>query len=294
MARLDAESLADHAEQDVIGATGRAPRHRHALRVGAKGGHEIGDGPDGRVRRDDPHMGLADQARDRYCLGDADRAAVDDGGGQQGQAAELHRDLARAIIEHLRASAAEPGQVLSESGLAPAVGTSRSPVRGALQVLLKGGVVERRDDGRLLLVRLPAAGEEVVPPDGEAGAAERLYWRIAADRVAGTLPDLVGEAGLMRRYEVPRGVVHRVLLQIMGEGWIERAFAGGWRFLIMIDGPGSYDESYRFHRAIEPAAPRAGGAARARRRPARSARGVRNELGLPPRPDAGLEQPLLR
>lgn len=170
-------------------------------------------------------------------------------------AADLHRDLVRAIVEHLRASAAEPGQTLSESGLAQAVGTSRSPVRGALQLLLELGVLERRGDGRLLLGRLPAAGEEVTaPPDGEAGAVERLYWRIAADRVAGTLPDLVGEAGLMRRYDVPRGVVHRVLLQIMGEGWIERAPAGGWRFLALIDGPGSYDESYRFRRAIEPAA----------------------------------------
>ena len=51
-----------------------------------------------------------------------------------------------------------------------------------------------------------------------AGAAERLYWRIAADRVAAALPDLVGEAALVRRYGVPRGVVHRALLQAMGRG----------------------------------------------------------------------------
>ena len=170
-------------------------------------------------------------------------------------AAELHRDLARSIVEHLRATAAEPGQLLSENGLARAVGTSRAPVRGALQTLLELGVLERRGDGRLVLGRLPAAGEEVLAaPDGEAGAAERLYWRVAADRVAGALPDLVGEAGLVRRYGVPRGVVHRALLQAMGEGWIERAPAGGWRFLALIDGPGSYDEAYRFRRAIEPAA----------------------------------------
>jgi len=125
-------------------------------------------------------------------------------------AAELHRDLARSIVEHLRASAAEPGQVLSETGLAQAVGTSRSPVRGALQRLLGLGVLERRDDGRLVLSRLPAAGEEIAAAsDGEAGVAERLYWRVAADRVAGALPDLVGEAGLVRRYGVPRGAPYR-------------------------------------------------------------------------------------
>ncbi len=169
-------------------------------------------------------------------------------------AAELHRELARSIVEHLRASSAEPGLVLSESGLAGTVGTSRSPVRGALQLLRELGVVERRGDGRLVVSQLPAAGEEIEASDAGTGEAERLYWRIAADRIEGQLADVVGEAGLMRRYAALRGVVHRALLQIMGEGWIERAPAGGWRFLPLIDGPGSYDESYRFRRAIEPAA----------------------------------------
>jgi DNA-binding GntR family transcriptional regulator len=40
----------------------------------------------------------------------------------------------------------------------------------------------------------------------------------------------------------------------MREGWVERAATGGWRFLPLIDGPGGFDESYRFRRAIEPAA----------------------------------------
>lgn len=169
-------------------------------------------------------------------------------------AAELHRDLAGSIVEHLRAASAEPGEVLSENALARAVGTSRSPVRGALQLLLDNGVLARREDGRLVLARLPTAGEEACGQDADTGEADRLYWRIAADRVAGHLPDTIGEAGLMRRYDAPRGAIHRALLQAMGEGWVERAPAGGWRFLALIDGPASYDKSYRFRRAIEPAA----------------------------------------
>ena len=169
-------------------------------------------------------------------------------------AAELHRDLARAIIDHLRAAAAEPGEVLTESGLASAVGTSRSPVRGALRWLLDSAVLARREDGRLVLHRLPPAGEEALGAEPDSAEAERLYWRIAAERVAGHLPDTIGEAGLMRRYDAPRGAIHRALLQAMGEGWVERAPTGGWRFLAMIDGPGSHDEAYRFRRAIEPAA----------------------------------------
>ena len=169
-------------------------------------------------------------------------------------AADLHRDLARAIVDYLRASGAEPGIPLSETILAKAVGTSRTPLRGALPILLELEVLERCPNGRLRLQRLPGAGEEIGAADGEAGDAEELYWRVARDRIGGALPDVLGEAELMRRYGAPRGIVHRVLLQIMGEGWIERAPAGNWRFLALIDGPESYDESYRFRRAIEPAA----------------------------------------
>ncbi|WP_052401959.1 GntR family transcriptional regulator [Muricoccus aerilatus] len=164
-------------------------------------------------------------------------------------AAILHRELARAIVEGLRTSA-EPDEFLRESELAARLGTSRSPVRGALRLLLDAGVVTRLENGRLTLRELPPTGEDAP----EAGAAERIYWCLAADRLSGALPDVVGEAELARRYGAARGPVHRALLQAMGEGWTERAPAGTWRFLSLIDGPESYDESYRFRRAIEPAA----------------------------------------
>lgn len=167
----------------------------------------------------------------------------------------LHRSLARSIVEELRASAAEPGARLAEAALAQRLGTSRSPVRGALGRLLEAGVAERAPDGRgFVLRRLPEAGSDPLPPNPKAEEDDRLYWRIASDRLAGALPDLIAEAELMRRYGAPRGTVHRTLLRVLAEGWIERAPAGGWRFLPLIDGPDGYDESYRFRRAIEPAA----------------------------------------
>ena len=136
-------------------------------------------------------------------------------------------------------------------------------MRGALAVLLEQGVVEWRARigaqarGRwakdLVLRHLPEV-EAALQPSEEGGAAEGLYWRLAADRLAGALPDIVAEADLVRRYGVPRGNLHRILQQILSEGWIERAPAGGWRFLPLIDSAESYDESYRFRRAIEPAA----------------------------------------
>jgi len=166
----------------------------------------------------------------------------------------LHRSLARSIVAHLRSIAAEPGAILSETKLARELGTSRVPVRGALELLLEQGIIEwRKGEGRrerrLVLRQLVEARLEEPPED-----VEPLYWRIAADRLNGALPDLVGEADLSRRYGVTRGVVHRALVQILSEGWIDRAPAGGWRFLSLIDGPASYDESYRFRRAVESAA----------------------------------------
>lgn len=171
----------------------------------------------------------------------------------------LHRTLARSIVAHLRREAVEPGTKLSESELARALGTSRSPIRGALSMLVEQGYAAWKASagrrGRLLVLRkLPPPGTEDSPSDAGAGIAERLYWQIAADRLDGKLPELIGEADLARRYGAPRGDVHRALMQIMSEGWIERAPAGSWRFLSLIEGPGSYDESYRFRRAIEPAA----------------------------------------
>lgn len=169
-------------------------------------------------------------------------------------AVTLHRGLARSIVEHLRASGIAPGSWVGETSLAQTLGTSRAPVRGALRLLLEAGVVERIESGRLRLRELPPAGAELGAPSEEEDAAQRLYWRLAADRIKGGLPDLVGETALMRRYDAPRGLVHRVLLQMLGEGWIERRPAGAWRFVALIEGPDAYDEAYRFRRSIEPAA----------------------------------------
>jgi len=168
-------------------------------------------------------------------------------------AAILHRQLARTILEHLRSSGAEPGQRLTEEALAAAMGTSRAPVRGALALLTEAGVVDRCER-RLVLRRFPEDIAQAVPLDTESQDAERLYWKLAEDRLAGELPDLTGSADLMRRYKVQRPQLQRVLQQVLSEGWIERAPAGGWRFLPLIDGAEGQDEAYRFRRAIEPAA----------------------------------------
>ena len=75
-------------------------------------------------------------------------------------------------------------------------------------------------------------------PLGEAGSA-------------GKLPDEVGETELMRRYDVARTTLRKVLSRIAREGWIEQGVGHGWRFLGMIDSPEAYDESFLFRQSIE-------------------------------------------
>ncbi len=102
----------------------------------------------------------------------------------RGSAEQLHRNLARSILDHLHQRGAAPGSRLAEIGLAEALGTSRAPVRGALGILAKHGLAEPAANGRgLMLRRLPAPGDDPLDAAGDADATERLYWRIAADRL---------------------------------------------------------------------------------------------------------------
>lgn len=190
----------------------------------------------------------------------------------------LHRSLARAILEHLREQGAEPGMRLAETGLASALGTSRAPVRGALGVLAQHGLAAPAGNNRGLVLRLlPPVGDDPLGDDEASDAAERLYWRLAADRLEGRIPDSIAEAELLRRTGVPRGSLQRVMLRILAEGWAERGAAGGWRFLPLIDGPAAEEEAYWTRRALETAALQAPGFALA---PATAARLRREQESL--------------
>lgn len=169
-------------------------------------------------------------------------------------ASETHRALARSIVQHLLDESAEAGAPISELGLAQRFGVSRSPVRGALSLLESEGVVQRQPNRRFVVARRPTFQDSAPTMPDEGGEAERLYWRIASDRLAEVLAAQTSEVDLMRRYEASRSLVRKAMTQIMAEGWAEQLPTGSWRFLPLVDGPQSYAESYRFRRAIEPAA----------------------------------------
>jgi DNA-binding GntR family transcriptional regulator len=152
---------------------------------------------------------------------------------------------------HVRMQHLPIGSHLTEASLAKVVGTSRGPIRGALTYLASAGFLEQRPHQGFFLARTePRTGKAA-----EALAAadpEKLYLKVAEDRLRGALADSVTEADLMRRYDVPRHTLRRILSRIVTEGWIQRRTGHGWTFLPMIDSLDAYRESYELRRLLEP------------------------------------------
>ncbi len=164
----------------------------------------------------------------------------------------LHVLLAHRLLDHFRAERLPAGTHLTEQSLEGVLGTSRSPVRGALAHLAQRGIVAPRPPRRGLFLTCDAATLE--EPDGEAPSEEAGYLALARDRLAGRLPAILTEQAAIRRYGLTRERIRRVLGRAAQEGWIEPRASKGWSFLPMIDGPEACAESYALRAALEPAA----------------------------------------
>lgn len=165
---------------------------------------------------------------------------------------QLQARLAERILTHAKDQGFAAGAWLSENALAQAFGVSRTPVRGALAVLSKNGLVDAVPRRGYVLKR-PVRDRDLEPYSALESNDDQLVERIAADRFADRLPDQVSEADLMRRYGIARGALMRVLTRMANDGVLERCDGHGWRFLPTLDSPQLHDESYRFRLLIEPA-----------------------------------------
>ncbi len=164
----------------------------------------------------------------------------------------LHTRLAHRVLDHIRSEGWRAGHHLTEQSLEAVLQTSRSPVRGALAVLARQGVVAPRPPRRGLFLAMDAAALAV----GGNGAPheEQEYLALAQDRLAGVLGGVLGETDAMRRYGWTRERTRRVLARAAEEGWMEQRAGKGWTFLPMIDGAAACAESYALRAAVEPAA----------------------------------------
>jgi len=162
----------------------------------------------------------------------------------------LTQQLAARIVDHIREERLPRGARLVERALAEQLRVSRSPVRSALKLLADDGVVEPSASGGY---EVRQVGEQLTPsvPDE---VDDDVYFRIAGDRLDGKLPYKVTESALARRYDLAPGQLSRLLRRITAEGWIERLPGYGWEFRPALTSLRSYEDSYRFRLAIEPAA----------------------------------------
>lgn len=164
----------------------------------------------------------------------------------------LQRDLLPRIVGLLRREA-ETGGVLTEVTLAERLQVSRTPVRAALARLAERGVITRRPRQGIVLTGVEDDGiDDLAEP--EPSELDRLFLAIARDRMAGRLPTEASEADLMRRYDVTRSLLLRVLAKMTEVALVERKPGHGWHFLSSSEDPEARAESYRYRRIIEPAA----------------------------------------
>lgn len=162
------------------------------------------------------------------------------------------RKALKEIVDYIRRERLPPGTHLPAWTLAKLIGTSRSPVKVALQVLVDSGLL-RYDRNKGYHVD---GDIENIPLDVSAQLAEvddPLYMRLADARFDGQIPESVTEADLVRLLGAGRSEISRILNRAHNEGWAEKEVGYGWRFLPMIDSVEAYDEMYYLRLAVEPA-----------------------------------------
>lgn len=164
----------------------------------------------------------------------------------------LQRDLAPKILDLLRAERIQPGDHIQELDLARKLQVSRTPVRAVLEQLATKGVLQKRAAGGYSFSRSGLA-DIAAPPSPSVDEIDQFCLRISADRVSDSLPSRMSEADLMRRYEVSRPFLLRVLSKLSEVGLVERQLGHGWAFSPKIDDAQGCIESYAFRQTIEPA-----------------------------------------
>ncbi|WP_420213038.1 GntR family transcriptional regulator [Burkholderia aenigmatica] len=161
---------------------------------------------------------------------------------------QLQIDLARRLAQQIVNGELQAGHHLSENWLAAEFEVSRTPVRRALQLLVEHGFVESRSQEGAFVTDTPP---QVVPSMGSTITADELSHRILDDYAQGRLPSSWTVTEVLERYDAPRSVLHKALVNLASDGLVEKRKGHGWRFLQPVGEPGSIEESYRFRIILE-------------------------------------------
>ncbi|WP_426153057.1 GntR family transcriptional regulator [Pseudomonas sp. DC3000-4b1] len=164
---------------------------------------------------------------------------------------DLAEHLAPRIIELARARSMKAGEPLREEAFAKELGVSRSPIRRGFALLEQLGLARKEPNRGFYLTRNATTIEAAsLPP--ESDPYEELYLRVVDDMLRGDIKHSFFEAELLRRYEIPRGQLLKVLNRLASEAMIERRAGQGWELKAFLHDSDAHIQSYRFRMAIEP------------------------------------------
>ena len=168
----------------------------------------------------------------------------------------LDSSIPARIVELIQTEGWPVGSHLPAQKLADRLQVSRSPINHALQFLHQKGVVHREPNRGYYVARKIGRSQRSLDALGlrDVSDADRLYFRIADDRLRGELPDQFTESLLRKTYDTSQGKIDAVLSRIASEGWAEKKPGYGWAFSPMLTTPDSLLQSYRMRLALEPAA----------------------------------------
>jgi DNA-binding GntR family transcriptional regulator len=165
----------------------------------------------------------------------------------------LQRELSIGILRLIRTDGLKSGTRLAEVALAERLQVSRTPVRAALSLLARRGLVKQGARRGYFVTDKTAAAPKLAERPAPADT-DLLFLAIARDRRAGKLAEEVSERDLMRRYKATRPTIQRMLAKLAEVAAVQRKPGHGWRFQPSISDPLSRQESYRFRQIVEPAA----------------------------------------
>lgn len=155
--------------------------------------------------------------------------------------------VARGVMAEIENGTLKEGDHLRERDLAERFGLSRTPVRGALSLLVERGVLEKRDHSGFFVAAPTAA------PDLPDDAVQALYDRAALDWFEGRVPAQFTDRDFQNRYEIGRPTAARVLARLAEDGIVLRNPGQGWHFPPTLQTEHARRDSYAYRQIIEPA-----------------------------------------
>jgi DNA-binding GntR family transcriptional regulator len=166
----------------------------------------------------------------------------------------LHLTLAARILRSLKEQNAQAGHHLVELELCDQFGVSRTPIRGALRVLAKEGIVEARANRGYILIQPVTDAPETEMLSTQRGEDQRLFEAIASAYAEERLPSQCAQQELVRMFDAKLTTVARVMQKLADVGIAQRKPGNGWAFISREEVDQLLHESEVFRGIIEASA----------------------------------------